>query len=435
MNKRMTVKNGIGGVVWAGLLIAISGCPQPPPDNGNEAFANTTDKTNSGADYIGSSSCRECHQEISEQQLIHGHAHKLTAIQGGPPQFPAEGTRAGVPNPPEGFTWDDIAYVIGGYTKKARFIDHDGYILTNGVDGVNTQWNLVLPINGMTPMFVPYEPDRETPKPYDYSCFVCHTTGPLPQDEDFPLFQENRPGFAGTWEEPGVQCESCHGPGGNHFSTMDGEVIVKRENIFVDIAGSKTCYECHNRPFNDDTGKIVSQGGYIQHHEQWPELRASGGHAELTCVDCHDPHRSTLYDKENAIVASCTSCHEDHNMAIHEGLTFIRGDYTESLSCVSCHMPLATKSAGSSPASVVGEMGRMGDTKTHIFRIDTRAVDYTSMFVEGGGEVMRDSQGRAAVTMDFVCFRCHNGVGNAGVIDTLDLASGVAEGMHSIVRP
>ena len=101
----------------------------------------------------------------------------------------------------------------------------------------------------------------------------------------------------------------------------------------------------------------------------------------------------------------------------------------DRMTCQSCHMPYVTKNAASAGAAVVGQTGRMADVKTHIFRIDTRPVSYTSMFSADGKEVVRDDQGRAAVTLDFVCLRCHNGV--AAFAMNVDFASGVAERMHA----
>lgn len=404
--------------------------PNTPADTG---FANTTDKTNAGAKYVGSTACQQCHTQIAEWQTEHGHAYKLNRIEGQAPEYPAAGVRAGVPAPPEGFEWTDVAYVIGGYTKKARYIDHDGYILITGIEGIPTQWNLDFPPNGTTAGFVNYEAERETPKPYDYSCFVCHTTGALPQDEDFPEYEEGRPGFAGSFEEPGIQCEACHGPGGGHFTTSGDEVVIDKSAIFVDLTGTDSCKQCHNRPYDSQDGKILSSGGYVQHHEQGPELAASGGHATFSCTTCHDPHRSAVYDAENAIRKSCTDCHADATMARHDGKIYTRGDgYTETLSCESCHMPYATKSGS---ANTFGS-GRIGDTRTHIFRISTEADDYTSFFSDDGSEVRRDSSGRAAVTVDFVCLRCHNDAEGSTIFSlTVDRAAEIAASVHTTVAP
>jgi hypothetical protein len=338
--------------------------------------------------------------------------------------FPSEGTYAGIPNPPQGFTWNDIAYVIGGYTKKGRFVDHDGYILTTGLLGIPTQWNLTFPPNGTIASWANYEPTATKPKPYDFSCFECHTTGPKRQDEDNPLFQDNRPGLIGTWREPGIRCEACHGPGGGHPSNPAARLM------FVDTTGALTCRECHHRPFNPTGDEILAGGGYIQHHEQWPELKASGGHKDFACTECHDPHVSAVWDKGNAIRKTCVDCHPNQNMALHKDKVFVRGDYQEPLTCVSCHMPYVTKSGSSAAASVVGALGRMGDTHTHIFRISTSNADYKSFFTADKSKVVRDDQGRAAVTVDFVCLRCHNEAALPNLAFSVERAAEIAIGVH-----
>jgi hypothetical protein len=411
---------------------SLFGCPVAPPvDGGAGGFSNSTDKTNANARYVGSNACRQCHSQIGEWQGTHGHAFELSAVGGGAPEFPAQGTRAGVPNPPEGLDWTEISYVIGGYTKKARFIDQNGFILTTGDLGIATQWNLSFPPNGTTPGFVDDQDDRAAPQPYDFSCFQCHTTGAQPQDQDDPQFQENRAGFAGTWAEPGVQCEACHGPGSRHFGTVGSEVVINTQRIFVDPDGSDSCRQCHNRPFGDQSGTILAGGGFIMHYEQWPELQASGGHAAFACTVCHDPHRSVIYDRANAIRNECTVCHADATMAGHEGKVYTRGDYSETLSCASCHMPYATRNATNASASVVGDSGRMGDTRTHIVRIDARNVDHNTFFNDDGTAVRLDENGQAAVTVDFVCLRCHNDIGSAFEL-SVERASDIAGNVHEL---
>ena len=417
-----------GSTVMAAVVVmAGTTCPITPLPIGG--YNNTTDKTNNNASYVGSTVCSTCHGQrdpaIIQAHAIHGHSHKLNRVQGGPPTYPAQGINAGVPNPPDGFSWADISYVIGGYTKKGRFIDKDGYILTTGLTGKKTQWNLKLPFIGKDPEFVNYEAAATTKKPYDFACFECHTTGPKKQDAANPMFQENRPGFAGTWEEAGVQCEACHGPGSNHIPNPAARMQ------FVDPIGAQTCKVCHNRPVNSDTGEILASGGFIQHHEQWPELKASGGHKDFACTICHDPHHSVIYDRANGLRNRCTNCHNTKNMALHEGKVFTRGDYSEPLTCESCHMPFATKSAAQADASVVGAIGRMGDTRTHIFRISIEATDFNSFFTADAKQVVRDAQGRAAVTVDFVCLRCHND--NGAFAMTVAQAADKVQGLHRVL--
>jgi hypothetical protein len=135
------------------------------------------------------------------------------------------------------------------------------------------------------------------------------------------------------------------------------------------------------------------------------------------------------YARDQAIIKDCKDCHPNQNMALHDGLVFTRGDYVETLSCASCHMPYAGKSAASASAAVVGPYGRMGDIRTHLFFINTNNVNYTGMFSADGKSVLKDANGKASVTVDFVCVRCHNGIGNAFAL-MVDSASGIAVGLH-----
>ncbi|MFQ5806146.1 MAG: multiheme c-type cytochrome, partial [Phycisphaerae bacterium] len=306
-------------------------------------------------------------------------------------------------------------------------VDAGGFLMTDGVEGVNTQWNLDLPANGTVAGFAAYLPDQQTPLPYAYDCFRCHTTGPQAQDPANPRSQDGRPGILGTWAEPGVQCEACHGPGSNHVPNPQARAL------FVDST-SQTCARCHTA--GDDPKVIVAAGGYVNPNTQYAELLASGGHASFDCTICHDPHASTVYDRANGIRNQCTACHTDANMARHEGRVFTRSGYVETLTCESCHMSFAGKSGAAATQEIVGAAGRMGDTRSHIFRIDTRNANFNAMFSNGGGRVVTDGQGRAAVTVDFVCLRCHadeSAVDNSAFPLSLDFASQIASRIHDVL--
>lgn len=415
------------------VLLMGQGCPPVPTDDMDEAvpvYNNTVDRTNGGAGYVGAATCMACHQtfhpDIVAGHMLHGHSHILNRVLGAPPVYPAQAARAGVPQPPAGKSWLDVSYVVGGYIRKAQFIDQDGFLMTDDAEGVNTQWNLSLPRNGAQAGFAPHEDQGgfgpESRKPYDHACFVCHTTGPASLDVNGGRFQEGRPGFEGTWVEDGVQCEACHGPGSRHLPNPAAR------DLFVDTQAT-TCNACHNRPFGQDGSVIQARDGFIENDEQFSELSASGGHAGFKCTTCHNPHHGTNYDLQNAISTQCIVCHADKNMAIHEGFVYVRGDYVEPLTCVSCHMPLASRSATAAGEDVVGSVARVGDIRTHVFRINVANADFNAMFTPDGTEVAKDGAGRAAVTLDFVCLRCHNGAGN-GFELRLFSASEIALRMH-----
>jgi hypothetical protein len=219
-----------------------------------------------------------------------------------------------------------------------------------------------------------------------------------------------------------VRCEACHGPGSNHAPNPGAR------DLYVNSSPT-LCGECHTQ--GDDPDVIVAKDGFFQGNTQVAELRASGGHAAFDCGFCHDPHASVTYERERGLRNNCVDCHSDMNMARHTGAVYVRGDYSETLSCESCHMPLAGLSASMGGVAVVGPDAKVGDVRSHIFRINVEnQTAAAGMFSEDGTAVRTDASGQAAVTLDFVCLRCHNGAGN-GFSLTLDFASQIAEGMHA----
>ncbi|MCJ7659609.1 MAG: hypothetical protein MUO67_10710 [Anaerolineales bacterium] len=81
-----------------------------------------------GPEFVGATICGGCHPDIYDIFIKSGHPWKLNrVVDGQPPEYPFKE----VPDPPEGYSWDDISYVIGGYNWKARFINQDGYIITD----------------------------------------------------------------------------------------------------------------------------------------------------------------------------------------------------------------------------------------------------------------------------------------------------------------
>ena len=415
---------GCATVIAAVAIINLAGCPggTTPPPSGSLAFNNTTDPTNGSAGYVGSAACGACHPAIAASTIAHGHSQALKRVEGQPPTYPELGTRAGVPNPPAGLTWNNISYVISGYLHGAFFVDQDGFVLTNGTAGTDTQWVLEFPANGTTAGFAGYKPTQVEPLPYDYeTCFRCHTTGPRPQSAENPQSQDGRPGIRGTWAEMGVMCEACHGPGSNHVpNPLARDIYVSSD--------AEVCGQCHTGA--DGPAALPAVDGFVASNTQYPQLLASGGHSGFDCTICHNPHASTTYDLDRGWRNRCTVCHGGVNLAFHENLTFTLGEYTEQLDCRSCHMPLIGRSNTSVDATVFGAEARVGDVRGHIFRINTTAADSSAFFTADGSAVQLDSEGRAAVTVDFVCLRCHNEAGGAFPL-ALEGALLIAQDMHA----
>ena len=317
--------------------------------------------------YVGAAACGECHEETYDVFMKSGHPYKLNkVVDGQPPEYPY----TEVVDPPEGYTWDDINYVIGGYNWKARFIDHDGFIIT-GDEDATTQYNFWNEQLEMGDNWVAYHPGEE--KPYD--CGSCHTTGYSPEGN-----QDDLPGFIGTWEEGGIQCEECHGPGSAHAE------FPRSFALDIDRDGA-SCGSCHRRGAQES---VDASGGFIKHHEQYEEL-FQGKHVTIDCVVCHDPHTGVIQLRNEDLPTTrtqCENCHKEEtrvqNNETHEKV---------NVECIDCHMPRVTKSALGDPERY------QGDIRTHLMDIDPFQV---GQFNEDGTVAL------SSLSLDFACRGCHN---------------------------
>jgi len=342
-----------------------------------------------GASYVGSATCATCHKEIYEVFMKSGHPWKITRVVGGkPPERPF----TQIPSPPEGYTWSDVSYVIGGYGWKARFLDNKGYIITGADEKAKTQWNFANPVVGKEAAWVPYNPGKKEMK---YDCGPCHTTGYKPTGN-----QDNLPGIVGTWAEPGIQCEACHGPGSLHAANPYG---IKAEVV----RDSELCGKCHRR---GQVEMVDAKGGFIEHHEQYEELFQSK-HVILKCSICHDPHagvKQLREAKKPTTRTQCTNCHFEkakHQSDVHKAA---------EVACIDCHMPRIVKTAW-------GDAKRFtGDIRTHMMGIDP---DQVGQFTEDGKYAL------SQIGLNFACRHCHVEGGRA-LPKTDDELKARAKGYH-----
>ena len=344
--------------------------------------------------YTGMESCAECHEAQYEAIIRSGHPYKLTKTDGMPPDMRPEFPGEFPANPPDGYTWADVSYTIGGAAWKVRFIDLDGYIITSGL----TEPYLAVQYNTANGSWVNYHAGEDQgTKPYD--CGVCHTTAYSPDGN-----QDGLPGMIGTWSEPGITCEECHGPGGNH---LENPYLV---DMPID-RDSESCGGCHIR---GSSSVIPASGGFTKHHEQWNEMSTSK-HRALDCVDCHDPHGSAIYtdpdwNPDRGIISQCEDCHFQEAANMDTTLML-------SLECTSCHMPPSAKSA-------VGNLANFtGDVAGHLFAINTDP-DAEQFYNDGANT-------SPFLTLDYACRHCHTPDGSGpGLVKTDEELAQSANGFH-----
>ena len=92
--------------------------------------------------------------------------------------------------------------------------------------------------------------DADKDYTHDADCLKCHTTG-YGQPGGFTSIEE-------TPKLAGVQCESCHGPGGDFKKIMKKDkkfklADVKAAGLILPSEADNNCMECHggDSPFNE----------------------------------------------------------------------------------------------------------------------------------------------------------------------------------------
>jgi len=209
---------------------------------GNAAAPVQAQSQAEGAGYIGARECRLCHQDVGDGYRETRHALALQEVSDDPGlilgdfsqgeavrqlQFPGESA-------PRPLIADDIQYVVGSGRHVQRYL----YELDNGD-------LMVLPVewNALEQAWQPYTLAGDWPgAAYDWqsNCAGCHTTGLNIA--------------TGRWEDDGVQCESCHGPGSVHADEVDeagsrpsDEELARIRAAIVTSVDPQICGQCHSQ--------------------------------------------------------------------------------------------------------------------------------------------------------------------------------------------
>jgi tetratricopeptide (TPR) repeat protein len=197
---------------------------------------------------------------------------------------------------------------------------------------------------------------------FNTSCHGCHVSQ---MATNFDLASDT---YRTTWAEPGINCETCHGPASRHVALMDarnpGDALPEDVGLVKLGAGATVaqnnaaCASCHAKAtfltaafapgesFFDHFGLVT-----LEHPDYYPDGRdlgenytqtswlmsacAKGG--ELSCLHCHTSSGRNRFAAPGAANQACLPCHKplvDDPTAHSRHAAGTKGN-----ECVSCHMP------------------------------------------------------------------------------------------------
>jgi cytochrome c-type biogenesis protein CcmH/NrfG len=193
-----------------------------------------------------------------------------------------------------------------------------------------------------------------------YKCMFCHNGFPtIPPANDAP---GSEPVFIGKLPE-GIDCQRCHGPGGEHVRTAGRASIVNPAKLTLERR-AEVCMQCHmettsgripailqrfdrgtfsyvpgqplgefaisfdHAPGTGHEGKFEAVSSVYRLRQSRCFIESGG---KLECATCHDPHRVPRgAEALREYSAACLRCHTS---------THPTGVAATAADCITCHMP------------------------------------------------------------------------------------------------
>jgi tetratricopeptide (TPR) repeat protein len=337
--------------------------------------------------YAGSASCRECHEKF--YQLWSTSRHGL-AMQ---PYTAKLAKKNLTPQPKE--------VKIGKSSYRADIAGDTGWILEKGLKG-QKRYKIEHALGGknvyyfLTPMDrgrlqvlplaydvtkkewfdtaasgVRHFPGRsETDEPvswrdqqytFNTACYSCHVSQ---LSTNYDLKTDT---YHTVWAEPGINCETCHGPSEEHNRVcreapkgiVPKDLKIIRTKPFTVEQHNSNCGTCHAK-MNPLTVGFTPGDRFFDHYDLatledpdfYPDGRDLGENytytlwrmspcvksGKLSCMHCHTSSGRYRFKQEEKANEACMPCHKQRveNATAH---THHKADSLGN-KCISCHMPM-----------------------------------------------------------------------------------------------
>ena len=203
---------------------------------------------------------------------------------------------------------------------------------------------------------------KEWPYTFNTACYGCHvsqlSTNYNPKTDTYKT----------VWEEPGINCETCHGPGDEHNkiakATPKGQPLKELKIISTKRMTTEQrnylCASCHAKVTTPLTSFYSPGERFFDHFDlvtldnpdYYPDGRDLGENytytswmmspcvksGKLDCLHCHTSSGRYRFKESEKANNACMPCHAEHvnNPTVH---THHKSDSLGNR-CIACHMPM-----------------------------------------------------------------------------------------------
>ena len=202
---------------------------------------------------------------------------------------------------------------------------------------------------------------NERPLTFNTACYSCHVSQ-LSTNYDAKTDTYNT-----VWAEPGINCETCHGPSKEHNrvcreafkGTVPSDLKIIRTKTFTVDQHNSSCGPCHAK-MQPLTTSFRPGDRYFDHYDLTtledqdfsPDGRDLGENYTLTlwrmspcvksgklsCMHCHTSSGRYRFALNETANQACLPCHQKHvqNPTTHTH----HSAGSAGSKCISCHMPM-----------------------------------------------------------------------------------------------
>jgi tetratricopeptide (TPR) repeat protein len=338
--------------------------------------------------YAGSVSCRECHEKF--YQLWSTSRHGL-AMQ----PYTADFAKKNLTPQPKEVKIGKFSYradIAGdtGWILEKRPKGQKNYKIEHALGGKNVYYFLTpFPRGRLQTLPLAYDvkkrewfdtaasgirhfPGTERDQPvswfdpgytFNTSCYSCHVSQ-LTMNYDLKTNT-----YATTWAEPGINCETCHGPSEEHNrvcreaprGTVPKDLKIIRTKPFTSDEHNASCSVCHAK-MSPITPTFTPGERFFDHFDLltledpdfYPDGRDLGENytytswrmspcvqsGKLSCMHCHTSSGRYRFREEKDANKACMPCHKERveNPTAHTH----HQEGSPGNKCISCHMPMTS---------------------------------------------------------------------------------------------